>query len=89
MNWYGFYAAEYADFGSGGKATRRFSSDNFIQSIVTQSIGFPTIGFGKVSRSVRAYVYLILVSQFQARSNIVSNSASAADDLQVFKCTDK
>lgn len=89
MNWYGFYAAEYADFGSGGKSTRRSPSDNFTQWIVTQSIGFPTIHFGKVSSSVQAYVYLIFVSQFQARSTIVSNWASAADGLQVFKCTDK
>ena len=36
---------------------------------------------------MRAYVYLVLTSQVQARSSIVGNSASAVDAQQVFKST--
>ena len=39
----------------------------------------------KISRSVRAYVYLVLTSQFQARSSIAGNSAPAVDSQQAFK----
>ena len=42
-------------------------------------------GIQKISRSVRAYVYLLLTSQVQARSSIVGNSASAVDVQEVFK----
>ena len=38
---------------------------------------------------MRAYVYLVLTSQVQARSSIVSNSASVVDAQQVFKGTFK
>ena len=43
----------------------------------------------KISRSVRAYVYLVLTSQAQARSSIVGNSAPAVDAQKVFKGTFK
>ena len=46
-------------------------------------------GIQKISRSVRAYVYLLLTSQVQARSSIVGNSASAVDAQEVFKSTFK
>ena len=36
-------------------------------------------GIEKISRSARAYVYLVLTSQVQARSSIVGNSALALD----------
>ena len=36
---------------------------------------------------MRAYVYLFLTSQVQARSSIVGNSAPAVDAQQVFKST--
>ena len=36
---------------------------------------------------MRAYVYLVLTSQVQARSSIVGNSAPAVDAQQVFKTT--
>ena len=36
---------------------------------------------------MRAYVYLFLTSQVQARSNIVGNLAPAVDAQQVFKST--
>ena len=43
----------------------------------------------KISRSVRAYVYLVLTSQVQARSSIVGNSVPAVDAQQVFESTFK
>ena len=38
----------------------------------------------QISRSVRAYVYLVLTSQAQAKSSMVGNSASAVDAQKVF-----
>ena len=38
---------------------------------------------------MRAYVYLVLISQVQARSSIVGNSALTLDAQQVFKSTFK
>ena len=38
---------------------------------------------------MRAYVYLVLTSQVQARSSIVGNSVPAVDAQQVFKSTFK
>ena len=57
--------------------------------IITQSKGFTRRGIKKIIRSVRAYIYLVLTSQVQARSNIVSNSVPAVDVQQVFKSTFK
>ena len=42
-------------------------------------------GINKVSKSVRAYVYLVLTSEVEGRSVIVCNSASAVDVQQVFE----
>ena len=53
--------------------------------IIIQSKGFTRKGTEKISRSVKAYVYLVLTSQVQARSSIVGNSAPAVDAQQVFK----
>ena len=57
--------------------------------IVTRSRGLTRKGIEKISRSVRASVYLVLTSQVQARSSIVGNSASAVDAQEVFKGTFK
>ena len=46
-------------------------------------------GIEKISRSVRAYVYLVLTSQVRARSSIVGISADEVDAQQVFKSTFK
>ena len=54
---------------------------------MTQSKGLTRKSIGKVSRSVRAYVYLIITSQVPERPSIVGNSASAVDAQQVFKRT--
>ena len=53
------------------------------------SRGLTRRGIEKISRSVRAYVYLVVTSQVQARSSIVGNSASAVDAQEVFKSTFK
>ena len=62
-------------------------ANNLTQWIITQSKGFTEKGIGKVSKSVRAYVYSVSVftSQFQAILSIVGNSASATDAQQVFR----
>ena len=52
-----------------------------------RSRGLTNESIEKIRRSVRAYVYLVLTSQVQARSSIVGNSASAVDAKRVFKST--
>ena len=72
-----FYTTDYAIFGHEVKATERSPPDNLTRWIITQSKGFTKKGIEQISRSVRAYVYLVLTSQVQARSSIVGNSAPA------------
>ena len=74
-----FYTTDYAIFGHEVKATERSPPDNLTRWIITQSKGFTKKGIEKISRSVRAYFYLVLISQVQARSRIVGNSAPAVD----------
>ena len=77
----------YGIFGHEVKAAERSPPDNLTRWIVTQSKGFTRKGIEKISRSVMAYVYLVLSSQIHARSTIVGNSAPAADAQQLFKDT--
>ena len=84
-----FYTIDYAIFGHEVKATERSPPDNLTRWIITQSKGFTKKGIEQISRSVRAYVYLVLTSQVQARSSIVGNSAPAVNVKQVFKSTFK
>ena len=84
-----FYMTGYGIFGHEVKATKWSPPDNLIRWIITQSKRFTRKGIEKISRSVRAYVYLVLTSQVQARSSIVGNSAPAVDAQQVFKSTFK
>ena len=79
-----FYTTDYDIFGYEIKATKRSPPDNLTRSIITQSKGFTRKVIEKMSRSVRAYVYLVLTSQVQARSSIVGNSAPAVNAQQVF-----
>ena len=65
--------------GDGEKATERCPSDNLTGWIITQPKGFTRKGIRKISRSVRAYIYLVFTSYVQARSRIVGNAASAID----------
>ena len=57
--------------------------------MIAQSKSFTRKGIEKISISVRAYFYLVLFSQVQARSSMMGNSASAVDPQQVFKSTFK
>ena len=62
-----FYTIDYAIFGHEGKATERSPPDNLTRWIITHSNGFTKKEIQKISRSVRAYVYLVLTSQVQKR----------------------
>ena len=83
------YTTDYVIFGHEVKITERSPPDNLTQWIITQSKGFTRKGIEQISRSVRAYIYLVLTSQVQARSNIVGNSAPAVDAQKVFEITFK
>ena len=51
--------------------------DSMTRWILEKSDGFTDVGLLRISESVRAYAYLILISQASARSSIVENTASA------------
>ena len=80
-----FSTTDYAIFGHEVKATGKSPPDNLTRWIITQSKSFTKKGIQKISRSVRAYVYLVLTSQVQARSTIVGNSAPVVDAQQALK----
>ena len=80
-----FYTTDYGIFGHEVKATERSPPDNLTRWIITRSRCFTRKGIEKISRSVRTYVYLVLTSQFQARSSIICNLAPAVDTQKVFK----
>ena len=84
-----FYTTNYAIFGHEVKTTERSPPGNLTRWIMTQSKGFTKKGTEKISRSVMAYVYLVLTFQVQARSSVVGNSAPAVDAQKVFKSTFK
>ena len=84
------YTTNYVIFTTWSKASKRSLPDDVCKWVITRSRGLTRKGIKKISRSVRAYEYLVLTSQAQARSSIVSNSAYAAVDAQeVFKSTFK
>ena len=72
-----FYTTDYAIFGHEVKATEKSPPDNLTRWIITQLKGFRKKDIEQISRSVRAYVYLVLTCQAQAKSSIVGNSAPA------------
>ena len=76
---------DFAVFGHNFKATERSPQDNLTRWIIAQSKGFTRKGIEQISRSVRAYVYLVLTSQVQERSTIVGNSAPVVDAQQALK----
>ena len=82
-NW--FYTTDYPIFGHEVKATERSPPDDLTRWIITQSNGFTKKDIEKISRFVRAYVYLVLTFKVQARSSIVGNSAPAVDAEQALK----
>ena len=52
--------------------------------IIEKSLGFTDVGLLKISESVWAYAYLILISQASATSGIVGNTASALTTQSAF-----
>ena len=80
-----FYMKCYAAFVHEVKAAERSPPDNLTRWIITQSKGFTKNGIEKISRSVMAYVYLVLSSQVKPRPTIAGNSAPAVDAQKVFK----
>ena len=74
-----FYTTNYGIYGHQVKAMKRSPPDNVTQWIITQSKGFTRKDIEKIDRSVRAYVYVVLTSQVQARSSIVGSSAPGVD----------
>ena len=58
-----FCTTDYAIFGHEVKATERSPPGNLTRRIIIQSNRFTKQGIGKISRSVRTYVYLVLTSQ--------------------------
>ena len=80
-----FYTTKYGIFIHEVKATKRSPPDNLTRWIIVQSKSFTEKGIEKISRPVRAYVYLVLTSQVQARSSMVVNLASAVDAQQTLK----
>ena len=58
--------------------------DSMTQWIIEGSVGFTDVGLYKISKSVRAYAYLILSSQASARSGIDGNTASALTAQSAF-----
>ena len=89
MHGYWSYTTDYAIFDHEVKATERSSPGNLTRWIITQSKGFARKGIEQITRSVTAYVYLVLTSQVQARSSIIGNSAPAVNTQNVFKSTFK
>ena len=61
-----FYTTDCVVFVHDVKVTERSPPDNLTQWIVTQSKGFTKAGIEKISRSVVAYVYLVLSPQIKA-----------------------
>ena len=60
-----FYTTDYAIFGDEVKATERSPLYNLTRWIITQSKGVTKKGIEKITRSVRAYVYLVLLLRFR------------------------
>ena len=58
--------------------------DSMTRWIIETSVGFTDVGLLRISKSVRAYAYLILSSQASARSSIIGNSASSLTAQSAF-----
>ena len=79
-----FYNTAYDIFGHEVKATRRSP-----RWMITQSRDFTRKGIEKISRSMRAHVHIVLISQVQATTSIEGNSAPTVDAQQLFNSTFK
>ena len=69
---------------NGGKGTKIAPPKNLTRWILKTSKGFTRIELSMISKSVRAYVYLLLTSQVQARSKIVGKAENALDAQNIY-----
>ena len=69
---------------NGGKRTKVAPPKSLTRWILKTSKGFTRIGLTMVSKSVRAYVYLLLTSQVQARSKIVGKTTNAFEAQNIY-----
>ena len=82
-DWY--YTEKWAVFCcNGGKRTKVAPPKNLTRWILKTSKSFTRIGLTMISKSVRAYVYLLLTSQVQARSKIVSKTTNAFETQNIY-----
>ena len=65
-----FYTTGDGISGHEVKTTKTSSPGNLTRRIIAQSKGFTRRGIEKISRSVKAYIDLVLTSQVQARSRL-------------------
>ena len=69
---------------NGGKRTKVAPPKNLTRWILKTSKGFTRIGLTMIIKSVRAYVYLLLTSQVQARSKIVGKITNAFETQNIY-----
>ena len=69
---------------NGGKRTKVAPPKNLTRWILKTSKGFTRIGLTMISKSVGAYVYLLLTSQVQARSKIVGKTTKAFEAQNIY-----
>ena len=82
-DWY--YTEKWAVFCcNGGIRTKVAPPKNLTRWILKTSKGFTRIGLTMVSKSLRAYVYLLLTSQVQARSKIVGKTTNAFEAQYIY-----
>ena len=80
-----FYTEEWAVFCCNeGKRTKVAPPKNLTRWILKTSKVFTRVGLTMISKSVHAYVYLLLTSQVQARSKIVGKTANALDAQNIY-----
>ena len=82
-DWY--YTEKWAVFCcNGGKRTKVALPKHLTRWILKTYKGFTRIGLTMISKSVRAYVYLLLTSQVQARSKIVGKTTNAFEAQNIY-----
>ena len=82
-DWY--YTEKWAVFCcNGGKRIKVAPPKNLTRWIIKTSKDFRRIGLTMRSKSVRAYVYLLLTSQVQARSKIVDKTTNAFEAQNIY-----
>ena len=69
---------------NGVKQTKVAPPKNLTRWILKTVKDFTRVGLNMISKSVRAYVYLLLTSQVQTRSKIVGKTANALDAQNIY-----